>query len=117
MTAPAATDDRLRVVVDIRTGQTVFGPATAAQTSHWIIQDGFWMGADLRVLDVLPAESRLIGRLVTDLHDDSPCPPIGYIVGQIDEETVEVLWDGHATGPMREFLDALRPVPTGSDAR
>ncbi len=56
MTAPAPTDDRLRVVTDIRTGQTVFGPATWEQTSTWIIRDGFWMGADLR-LDVVPAGS------------------------------------------------------------
>lgn len=53
MTAPAPADDRLRVVTDIRTNETVFGPATEAQTRHWIIQDGFWMAADLRV-DVLP---------------------------------------------------------------
>ena len=53
MTAPAPADDRLRVVVDIRTGKTVFGPATWDQTSTWIIQDGFWRGADLAV-QVLP---------------------------------------------------------------
>lgn len=53
MTAPAPTDDRLRVVTDIQTGQAVFGPATQEQTSRWIIRVGFWMGADLRV-DVLP---------------------------------------------------------------
>ncbi len=53
MTAPAPADGRLRVVTDVRTGQTVFGPATWEQMSRWIIQDGFWRGADLRI-DVLP---------------------------------------------------------------
>ena len=53
MTAPAPTDDRLRVVVDVRTGKTLFGPATQAQTADWIIRDGFWRGADLAV-KVLP---------------------------------------------------------------
>lgn len=52
---------------------------------------------------------RLIGRLVEDLHDDSDCPQVGKIVGQIDEETVEVLWDGEQHG-RREFLDGLRPA-------
>jgi len=51
-------DDRLRVVVDISTGETVFGPAAKAQTAHWIIQVGFWRSSvqPLRV-DVLPARS------------------------------------------------------------
>ena len=52
MTA-AQLDDRLRVVVDMRTKETVFGPATLAQTADWIIQDGFWRGGDLAV-KVLP---------------------------------------------------------------
>ena len=44
-------DDRLRVVVDIRSGKTLFGPATRAQTADWIIRDGFWRSSatDLRV--------------------------------------------------------------------
>jgi hypothetical protein len=53
-TLPA--DDRPRVVVDIRTGETVYGPAPRAEVGHWILQDGFWRGADLRV-DVVGAGS------------------------------------------------------------
>lgn len=53
MTAPAPAGGQLRAVIDINSGETVFGPATREQTSTWIIQEGFWMGADLRV-DVLP---------------------------------------------------------------
>jgi hypothetical protein len=56
MTAACLTaDDRLRVVVDVRTSETVFGPATRAQTAAWIIRDGFWRGADLRVDVIEPA--------------------------------------------------------------
>lgn len=51
----ATTDDRPRVVVDFRTGETVFGPATSAQVSHWIMQEGFWRGADLHI-DVAGAD-------------------------------------------------------------
>ena len=56
MTA-AQLDDRLRVVVDVRTEETVFGPASRARTVDWIIQDGFWRGADLRVDVIEPAGS------------------------------------------------------------
>ena len=49
MTAITPTDDRPRVVTDIRTGETVYGPAARAEVGHWIINDGFWRGADLRV--------------------------------------------------------------------
>jgi hypothetical protein len=48
---PAGSRDY--VVTDVRTGETVFGPATRTQVGHWIKQDGFWRGADLR-LDVAP---------------------------------------------------------------
>lgn len=57
----------------------------------------------------------LVGRIVTDAHDDSPCPVTGKVVGQFDEETVEVLWGerqfAEYPGPgMHEPIDALRPA-------
>lgn len=45
--APAGTEPR--TVVDTRTGETVFGPATRAQISDWIIRTGFWGAADFRI--------------------------------------------------------------------
>lgn len=60
-------------------------------------------------------ETGLVGTIVVDAHDDSPCPPTGKIVGQVDEETVEVLWgerqreDNPGTGTY-EPIDALRPA-------
>jgi hypothetical protein len=56
-----------------------------------------------------PGQRGLVGRMVADAHDDSPCPAIGMVVTQIDEETLEVLWDGEDR-PRREAFDELRPV-------
>jgi len=61
--------------------------------------------------------SSLVGRLVEDAHDDSPCPVTGKVVGQVDEETVEVPWgerqfeENPGTGTY-EPIDALRPART-----
>lgn len=62
--------------------------------------------------------SSLVGRLVEDAHDDSPCPTVGLVTGQVDEDTLEVLWgeqrfvtDGR---PSREPFDALRPAREAS---
>lgn len=51
----------------------------------------------------------LIGRKVEDAHDDSPCPAVGEVVGQIDDEHVKVVW-GDALGAISEPIDALRPA-------
>ena len=62
------------------------------------------------------AAPSLVGRLVVDAHDDSPCPVTGKVVGQVDEDTVEVLWGERkfAQDPGQgtyEPVDALRPAP------
>jgi hypothetical protein len=57
----------------------------------------------------------LVDTIVVDAHDDSPCPVTGKVVGQVDEDTVEVLWGerqfeenpGQGT---YEPIDALRPA-------
>jgi hypothetical protein len=63
--------------------------------------------------------SALVGRLVEDAHDDSPCPAVGLVVGQVDEDTLEVLWgdrrfeENPGTGTYEPF-DALRPARDGA---
>jgi len=63
--------------------------------------------------------SSLVGRLVEDAHDDSPCPMVGLVVGQVDEDTLEVLWgERRFEEPRRqgtyEPFDALRPARDGA---
>ena len=64
----------------------------------------------------LDEQHGLVGRLVEDANDDSRLAGVGQIVGQIDEETVEVLWDGEDE-PMREPFDALRPARENATAQ
>jgi hypothetical protein len=61
----------------------------------------------------------LVGRLVEDACDDSPCPVVGLVVGQVDEDTLEVLWGDRRfednPGPgSYEPIDALRPARDGA---
>ncbi len=43
------------------------------------------------------------GKLVQRIEDDSPCPLTGEVIGQIDEDTLEVVWGDHrfADEPLR----------------
>jgi hypothetical protein len=65
-----------------------------------------------------PAGNSLIGRLVEDVCDDSPCPVVGLVIGQVDEDTLEVLWgdrrfeDNPGPGTYEPF-DTLRPARGG----
>lgn len=57
----------------------------------------------------------LVGRLVEDAYDDSPCPGVGLVVGQVGEDVLEVLWgERRFEEPRRqgtyEPFDALRPA-------
>lgn len=56
----------------------------------------------------------LIGRIVASIYDDSPVPMTGRVIGQVDEETLEVAWgreqDSDYPATHREFLDELRTV-------
>jgi len=66
-----------------------------------------------------PVGRGLIGRLVEDACDDSPCPTVGLVVGQVDEDTLEVLWGDRRfednPGPgVYEPFDALRPARDGA---
>jgi hypothetical protein len=61
----------------------------------------------------------LIGRLVEGACDDAPCPLVGLVVGQVDEDTLEVLWGDRRfeenPGPgTYEPFDALRPARDGA---
>ncbi len=56
-----------------------------------------------------------IGRLVIRIDDDSPCPLVGEVIGQEDEDVLIVAWgddrlhpDGSATGTA-EYFDELTP--------
>ena len=69
-----------------------------------------------------PASSGLVGRLVEDVCDDSPCPLVGLVVGQVDEDTLEVLWGDRRfeENPGRgtyEPFDALRPARSQGGTR
>lgn len=68
------------------------------------------------------SEPSFVGRIVASIHDDSPCPVTGRVVGQVDEEWVDVAWgdqrDADYPATSREALDELRPVgkqPSVSD--
>ena len=70
-------------------------------------------------LPARPTPSTLVDRLVEDAHDDSPCPVVGLVVGQVDEDTLEVLWgERRFEEPRRpgtyEPFDALRPARDGA---
>lgn len=57
----------------------------------------------------------VVGAIVVDAADDSPCPVTGKVVGQVDEETVEVLWgerqfEEHPGPGKYEPVDGLRPA-------
>jgi len=58
-------------------------------------------------------------RLVRRVEDDSPCPLIGEVVGQVDEDTLEVVWgdDRFADEPRRWSwrvpFDELAPAGNG----
>lgn len=60
----------------------------------------------------------LVGRLVEDAHDDSPVPTVGLVVGQVDDETLDVAWGAQrsAANPLthHEPFDALRPAREAS---
>lgn len=66
-----------------------------------------------------PRGRSLVGRLVEGACDDSPCPLVGLVVGQADEDTLEVLWgerrfeENPGTGTYEPF-DALRPARDGA---
>ncbi len=47
------------------------------------------------------AAASLVGTIVEDAYDDSPCPVTGKVVGQVDEEHVMVVWGDrqHAENP------------------
>lgn len=63
----------------------------------------------------------IAGTIVIRDCDDSPCPLTGKVVGQVDEETVEVLWgerqyeENPGTGTY-EAMDSLCPVNSGPAA-
>ena len=76
-----------------------------------------------RAADPVPARegqiAALVGRLVEDVCDDGPCPLVGLVVGQVDEDTLEVLWGDRRfeenPGPGNyEPFDALRPARDGA---
>jgi hypothetical protein len=61
------------------------------------------------------APASLVGRLVEDAFDDSPCPMTGLVVSEVGEDQVEVLWGDrqYAENPGAgsvEPIDALRPA-------
>lgn len=58
-----------------------------------------------------------VGKLVIQLDDDRPCPLVGLVIGQEDEDRVWVLWGDaryapaeHADQSMCEYADELRSV-------
>ena len=124
-------------VVDALEGP-VAGPMTLAEAQAYARDNGSYFIKELAVVPAAPeldearAEqvlpggytlaasevpaafvSGLVGRLVEDINDDSPCPRVGKVIGQIGEETLEVLWDDEAHG-VREFFDGLRPAREGA---
>jgi hypothetical protein len=61
-----------------------------------------------------------VGRLVVRDYDGSPGLTVGRVVGQVDEDTLEVLWgerrfaEDPGTGSYEPF-DSLRPAPKAAD--
>jgi hypothetical protein len=56
----------------------------------------------------------VVGRIVARDYDDSPVPFTGGVLGQVDEETLEVAWGseqdaGYPRGTY-EPVDGLRPI-------
>jgi hypothetical protein len=104
-------------------------PGGRNHTIHWQY-DGDGHVAHESGLPVIPAAdagpapeppadapvASMVGRIVVDAHDDSPCPVTGRVVGQFDEDTVEVLWGERQfakyPGPGKhEPIDSLRAAP------
>ena len=98
---------------------------------HWASYTGvsaagarvFALGAEVAELAMMIAAEQdeaerpgsLVGTIVADACDDSDCPVTGKVIGQVDEETVEVLWGDLQFFPNPgpgsvEAIDALRPV-------
>lgn len=50
----------------------------------------------------------MIGSKVVSIHDDSPCPVVGVVTQQVDDDTVLVRW-GQLRQAFPEALDQLMP--------
>lgn len=75
------------------------------------------MGGERHPEDPEPDPASPVGTIVARIIDDSPGPLTGRVVGQVDEDRVEVLWGdaqysqhGDAWRPDAEYIDELRPV-------
>ena len=62
----------------------------------------------------LHPDPSIIGRIVAFITDDSPSPATGRVIGQVDEDYVDVAWgdqqDADYPSAHREAIDELRPV-------
>lgn len=56
----------------------------------------------------------IVGTIVARAWDDSPCPLTGRVIGQVDEDWLDVAWgdqqDADYPSTHREPFDELRPV-------
>jgi hypothetical protein len=63
---------------------------------------------------VSESNNSVVGQIVARDYDDSPVPFTGRVLGQIDEETLEVAWgseqDADYPRGTYEPIDGLRPV-------
>ena len=61
----------------------------------------------------MPDMRTLEGTVVVRVHDDSPCPLTGRVVGRIDEDRVDVAWadEQYSDDPCTsaEWIDELTP--------
>jgi hypothetical protein len=62
---------------------------------------------------ILWVMTSIVGTIVANAYDDSPCPLTGAVTGQLDDERVEVAWgdEQYSADPRvwAEFIDELRP--------
>jgi hypothetical protein len=92
-------------------------PASPVRAVVW---DGASQGTLFTAAAILHAwhdTGGMVGRIVTRLDDDSPCPVTGRVVYRVDDEWVEVAWGAEhdKTNPRtdREAVDELTPFARG----
>lgn len=99
------------------------GPGEARAAARHTVIPADIMGEAIAGQAVAPAGSAsqqnsegnsVVGQIVARDHDDSPVPFTGRVLGQVDEETLEVAWgseqDADYPRGTYEPADGLRPI-------